>query len=97
MLEKYERVSEVSIKIFDTEGLMDQYDYDLALGRAHQLDIDVALISDGITKKLILEILENNLKTDNPSELVIDMCGLLVDEHEEKLRMLQAFSNGFKS
>ena len=97
LLEKYERVSEVSTKIYNTEGLMDQYDYDLALGSAHQLGIDAALISDEVTKKHILEILDNNLKTDNPSELVIDMCGLLDGEYEEKLRMLQAFANGFKN
>jgi len=41
--------------------------------------------------------LDNNLKTDEPSELVIDMCGLSDGEYEEKLRMLQAFANGFKN
>lgn len=96
LIETYEKVSMVNHKIFETEGLMEKYDYNLTLGSAHQLGVDSSAISGEETKNSIIGILENNIKVDEPNKLVMDMCGQNDGEYEEKLSLLKAFANGFK-
>jgi len=97
LIETYEKVSTVNHEIFETDGLMEKYDYNLTLGSAHQLGVDSSAISGVDTKKCIIDILENNIKVDEPNKLVMDMCGQNEGGYEEKLNLLKAFAYGFKN
>ena len=94
LLETYEKVGDVVDRIYEEEGLMEQYDWDITLASAHILGNDSASIAENTTKKQIIEILENNLIPDGRNKLIRDMCGR--GDYDEALSQLQALANGFR-
>ena len=95
LLEAYQKVNGVTDRIFEDAERMDQYGWLPELGSAYILGVDTAAITEGKTKQLVLNILDDNLKNDGPNLLVVDMGGNY--EYEERYNLLKAFSDGFKS
>lgn len=95
LLETYEKVDVVKERIYEEEGLMEQYDWDLSLASAHMLGVDAVAISQETTKQHINTILEKNLNIKDLNIFVEEMCEH--QEYEEKLSLLKAFANGFKA
>ncbi len=97
LLETYERVDGIVDQLYEEDGLMEQYDWDIKFASAHRLGIDSALISQEATKKQIYKILENNLNTDKQNILVEEMCGQNEkDDYEKNFSLLKAFAAGFR-
>ena len=95
LLENYEKVPEVTERVFEVDGLMDQYDWQLTLASAHLLGVDSALIAEEPTQVKITENLEQNLNKAGINHLVEEMCEQIDEEYEKKLNLMKAFFNGF--
>jgi len=93
LLETYEKINHVNEKIFESESLMNQYDWNITLASSHLLGLNSASIAGEFTKLRILEILDNNLKINEPTKLVSDMC--VMNSYDESFEVLKAFANGF--
>jgi predicted nucleotidyltransferase len=97
LLETYQSVDQVIDRMYGTDGLMEQYGWEIDLGSAHLLGIDVAEISDRRTKSKVIEILNKNFQEGQPNRLVEEMCSRIDDEYDAKLNQLGAFSSGFQN
>lgn len=96
LLETYELVTEVSSRVYEEEGLMEKYDWNITLASAHLLGNDSVAIAGGATKQRIVQILNKNLQKNSPNLLVEEMCEHIEHDYQYKLSLLKAFSNGFK-
>lgn len=96
LLEYYEKDRDVFTRIYE-EKIAERYGYDVTLGCAHVLGIDAGSIAIEPTKKRIISILEQNLKQEENSLLVEEMCTNIDTEFEKNLAKLNAFSNGFSA
>ncbi|MCF6319245.1 MAG: nucleotidyl transferase AbiEii/AbiGii toxin family protein [Proteobacteria bacterium] len=95
IFENYEHVSNIRNRIYE-EIDMENYDWEILLASAHLLGLDSATIAKNKTKNKIMEILSDNLKLNTPSRLVEEMCNDIKKEYHEKIKLLQAFTNGFE-
>lgn len=95
LLENYEKIPEVTERVFEVDGLMDQYDWELTLASAHLLGVDSTLIAEEPTQLKITGILEQNLNEVRINHLVEEMCEQIDEEYEKKLNLMKAFFNGF--
>ena len=96
LIENYERVEQVSERIYDIDGLMARYEWNIDLGSAHVLGMDTVAIAGPDAKARIFAILDNNLREEAPNLLVEEMCTRLDDEYEKRSNMMKAFANGFR-
>jgi len=83
-------------RLYDIDGLMERYDWDIDIGSAHLLGIDAAEISNAQTKLQIVGILNKNFDAGTPNFLAEEMCNRVNDEYTDRLNRLQAFFNGFR-
>lgn len=95
LLESYENVPEVTKRVFEVDGLMDQYDWELTLASAHLLGTDSTLIAEEPTQVKITGILEQNTNEAGINHLVEEMCEQIDAEYEKKFNLMKAFFNGF--
>ncbi len=96
LLEAYQDVDNALDRLYEIDGLMDQYGWDIDFASAHLLGIDVAGIAGDKTKIQISEILNMNLQGEGANYLAEEMCTRLDEEYDNRLRRLEAFSNGFQ-
>lgn len=96
LLETYQNVEQVQERLYDIDGLMERYDWDIDIGSAHLLGIDAAEISNAQTKLQIVGILNKNFDAGTPNFLAEEMCNRVNDEYTDRLNLLQAFFNGFR-
>ena len=90
LLETYERVDGIVEQLYEEDGLIEQYDWDIKFACAHRLGIDSALISQEATKKQICKILDHNLNTDKQNILVEEMCSQNEkDDYEKSFSLLE--------
>jgi predicted nucleotidyltransferase len=97
LLGSYQSVETVMDRIYEIDGLMDQYDWDIDQGSAHLLGIDTSKIARHDSKTKVSKILDANLQVETPNYLAEEMCSNIAEEYESKRRLLEAFSNGFHS
>ncbi len=97
LLETYQSVDQSIDRIYEIDGLMEQYEWEINLGSAHLLGIDTAEIASRQTKSQVSAILNKNFEEGVPNRLVEEMCSRLNEEYDEKLNLLEAFSNGFRT
>lgn len=96
IFENYENALNIRNRIYE-EIDMEKYDWDISLASAHLLGFDSATIAKNKTKNKIIQILNENLKLNIPNRLVEEMCNDIEKEYDEKIKLLQAFTNGFES
>lgn len=96
IFENYEHVLNITKRIYE-EIDMEYYNWDISLASAHLLGFDSATIAKNKTKNKIIQILNENLKLNIPNRLVEEMCNDIEKEYDEKIKLLQAFTNGFES
>ncbi len=97
IFEAYQCVPSVSERVFELEGLMDQYDWSIDEASVHILGLDTAAITQQETRDQVMGILKNNLGSEGPNLLVEEMCLRMEDAYGQKYKLLKAFSNGFSS
>jgi len=97
LLESYQSVGEVTDRIYDIDGLMQRYDWDIDQGSAHLLGIDTLAIVGRDAKTKVSKILNANLQAEAPNYLVEEMSSRTGEDYDNKRRLLEAFSNGFHS
>ena len=97
LLESYQCVENVIDRIYEIDGLMQQYDWDIDQGSAHLLGIDTLAIVGRDAKTKVSKILNANLQAETPNYLVEEMCSRIDDEYDAKLNQLGAFSSGFQN
>ena len=97
LLETYQTVEQSLDRIYGIDGLMEKYEWEINLGSAHLLGIDTAEIASRQTKSHVRAILNKNFEEGVPNRLVEEMCSRLNEEYDEKLKLLEAFSNGFRT
>jgi len=97
LLETYQSVAQVTERMYETEGMMEQYGWEIDPASAHLLGIDVAAIASVRTKSQIDWILAGNFEEGQPNHLVEEMCSNIDDEYGSKLRLLEAFVKGFNT
>ena len=97
LLATYQDVPQALERAYDIEGLMDSYDWDINLATAHLLGLDSAGEAKPETKDQVIDILDTNLTGRTPNHLVEEMCSRGDEDYPDKLRRLEAFSNGFRS
>ena len=97
LIDYYQRVEQVAGRLYDIDGLMEQYEWDIDLGSAHLLGSDTAAIAGPDAKARIVAILENNLQVEAPNHLIEEMCARPDDEYEKRFNLMGAFANGFKT
>jgi predicted nucleotidyltransferase len=97
LLESYQSVDQVIGRLYEIDGLMEQYDWEVNQGSAHLLGIDAAEIATRKTRFQVIQILKKNLQQESPNLLAEEMCSRLDEEYDNKLRLLSAFSSGFQS
>ena len=59
------------------------------------LGVDTASIAQKKTSQKVNEVLKKNLTDSVPNLLVEEMCGNIENEYNNKLSLLQAFTEGF--
>jgi predicted nucleotidyltransferase len=96
LLESYQSVEQVVDRLYETDGLMERYDWDVDQGSAYLLGIDAVEISGRNTKTKVSRILNTNLKVESPNYLAEEMCSRIDEEYDNKLRLLEAFADGFQ-
>lgn len=96
LLEAYERVSDIRERVFDVEGLMEFFDYDLPQASAYLLGRDAAEIAKDGTKAVVIGILDKALDEDNPSDLVVEMSNRSSADFTSKFALLASFNRGFR-
>jgi len=97
LLESYQVVGEVAGRIYEIDGLMQQYDWDIDQGSAHLLGVDTLAIAGRDAATKVSKILQANLLDDAPNYLVEEMCSRAGEDYDNKRKLLEAFSNGFHS
>lgn len=97
LLETYQTVEQSLDRIYEIDGLMERYGWEINLGSAHLLGIDTAEIAGLQTKSKVRAILDRNFEEGVSNRLVEEMCSRLNEEYDEKLKLLEAFSNGFRT
>ncbi len=97
LLETYQQLGRVHERLYDIDGLMQSYDWDIDLGSAHLLGIDTSEIATARTRQQVVEILNKNFAADKPNFLAEEMCIQVEVEYTDKLNRLQAFFNGFRA
>ena len=97
LLESYQSVEKVIDRIYEIDGLMQQYDWDVDQGSAHLLGIDTLDITGHEAKIKVGKILNANLQVGAPNYLIEEMCSQIDEEYDNKRGLLEAFSNGFHS
>ena len=97
LLESYQCVEKVIDRIYEIDGLMQQYDWDVDQGSAHLLGNDTLGITGHDTKTKVSRILSANLQLEAPNHLIEEMCSQIDEEYDNKRKLLEAFSNGFHS
>jgi len=97
LLESYQCVEKVIDRVYEIDGLMQRYDWDVDQGSAHLLGIDTLDITGRETKTKVSKILNANLQVKAANYLVEEMCSQIDEEYDNKRRLLTAFSNGFHS
>ena len=97
LLESYQSVEKVIDRIYEIDGLMQRYDWDVDQGSAHLLGIDTLDITGHEAKIKVGKILNANLQVGAPNYLIEEMCSQIDEEYDNKRGLLEAFSNGFHS
>ena len=97
LLESYQSVEKVVDRIYEIDGLMQRYDWDIDQGSAHLLGIDTSAIVGRDAKTKVSKILNANLQAEAPNYLVEEMSSRTGEDYDNKRRLLEAFSNGFHS
>ena len=97
LLESYKSVEKVIDRVYEIDGLMQRYDWDVDQGSAHLLGVDTSSITGRKVKTKVSKILNANLQAEAPNYLVEEMCSQIDGEYDNKRRLLEAFSNGFHS
>jgi predicted nucleotidyltransferase len=97
LLETYQEIGTVTTRVYEEENIAEQYGWDIDLASAHMLGMDTAAIAHQDTKRQVDRILEDNLHQVEPNYLVEEMCSRIEVEYENKLKRLEAFSNGFRN
>jgi predicted nucleotidyltransferase len=97
LLESYQSVDNVIDRIYEIDGLMQRYDWDVDQGSAHLLGTDTSDIAGHDAKAKVSKILNANLQAETPNYLAEEMCSHIAEEYDNKRRLLEAFSNGFHS
>ena len=85
--------------MLNLSGKIDQDTFDL-LTLVNQvtleMGIDAVEISGRNTKTKVSRILNTNLKLESPNYLAEEMCSRIDEEYDNKLRLLEAFADGFQ-
>lgn len=97
LIETYEKVGDISLRIYDVRGLMEFYEWDMALASAFLLGQDSKSIAKNETKIMVNDILDQALDKERPSSLIAEMNGNGVTGIENMYKLLVAFNRGFKS
>jgi len=97
LLESYQSVEKVIDRIYEIDGLMQRYDWDVDQGSAHLLGADTSNIAGHDAKAKVSKILNANLQAEATNYLAEEMCSHIAEEYDNKRRLLEAFSNGFHS
>lgn len=97
LLQAYERVGDINKRVYDAEGLMESVDYDLSQASAYLLGQDAAGIAEDDTKAKVIDILDNALDDESPSNLTVEMSERGRFDSSNENALLSSFSRGFKS
>jgi len=97
LLEAYERVDDINVRVYEVEGLMESVDFDLPQASAYLLGQDATGIAENDTKKMVIGILDKALDEENPSSLTIEMSDRGRFDSSNEYALLSSFSRGFKN
>ena len=97
ILGSYEHVDSVTDRLYDVDGLMEGYNWELEAGCAHLLGLDTVAIAGEKTRAHIESVIARNFQDEQPNLLAEEMCMRLDEEYDDMLGRLKAFSNGFHS
>lgn len=95
LLNNYQRIPTVSDKLYATQAVLEDYDWDLNLAAAHQLGNDARQTASLACYEFIDGLLSNSHPKLSTDHLIEDMCKNTDREFERNRALLNAFSNGF--
>ena len=95
LMGEYQIVHSIINRAYEMEGLMDLYNWEINQATAHILGFDASEIAFQRTRSQIRSILNINFEPGNRNYLAEEMCVRIEDHYDNKLKLLEAFSNGF--
>ena len=83
-------------RLYEIDGLMERYDWDVDIGTAYLLGLDTAEIASSKTKSQIIGILDEGFAESTPNYLIEEMCSRGGGDYADKMMRLGAFLDGVR-